>query len=153
VTCRLGTPLCYVEGCITGRAGSLRHTQASQLQPSMSDAANGPDWAIGCTVSLKTASNEVRACRASSPLPVPGSEAPPCTVQEVKGTVFGYDAATDTLILREQGSHGGVCNLRLLKASFVQVGGCGGTSPGGTLPSAAAPQMSRTCMLAAKGTL
>jgi hypothetical protein len=42
--------------------------------------------------------------------------------------VFGYDAATDTLILREQGSHGGVCNLRLLKASFVQVGG-GGTQP------------------------
>jgi hypothetical protein len=46
-------------------------------------------------------------------------------VQEVKGTVFGYDAATDTLILREQGSHGGVCNLRLLKASFVQVGVAG----------------------------
>jgi hypothetical protein len=42
-------------------------------------------------------------------------------LQEVGGTVFGYDPSTDIVMLKEPGTHGGVVNLRLYKAAQLQV--------------------------------
>lgn len=35
--------------------------------------------------------------------------------------MFGYDPHTDTVMIKEQGTHGGVVNLRLYKAEQLQV--------------------------------
>jgi hypothetical protein len=40
--------------------------------------------------------------------------------QEVAGTVFTFDEATDCLVLKESGTHGGVHNVRILRASAVK---------------------------------
>lgn len=45
----------------------------------------------------------------------------PSSLQEISGTVFGYDPSTDILMLTEPGTHGGVVNLRLYKAAQLQV--------------------------------
>lgn len=42
-------------------------------------------------------------------------------LQEIGGTVFGYDPVTDVVMIREQGTHAGVVNLRLYKASQLEV--------------------------------
>lgn len=63
----------------------------------MADAADAAEWAIGCHVRLTTVLDE-----------------------EVAGTIFAYDAATQSLMLKQPGSHGGVSNLRLLKASAIK---------------------------------
>jgi hypothetical protein len=42
-------------------------------------------------------------------------------LQEINGTVFGYDPQTDTVMIKEQGTHGGVVNLRLYKAAQLEV--------------------------------
>ncbi|PNH04763.1 Protein LSM12 A [Tetrabaena socialis] len=40
--------------------------------------------------------------------------------EEVSGCVFAFDTASNLLIIKENGSHLGVSNLRLLKANSVQ---------------------------------
>jgi hypothetical protein len=42
--------------------------------------------------------------------------------QEISGIVFGYDPHTDVVMIKEQGTHGGVVNLRLYKATQLEVG-------------------------------
>eukprot|EP00775_Hariotina_reticulata_P007469 gene7469-7679_t len=42
-------------------------------------------------------------------------------MQEIGGTVFGYDPSTDVVMIKEPGAHGGVVNLRLYKAAQLQV--------------------------------
>jgi hypothetical protein len=44
-----------------------------------------------------------------------------CALQEIQGTVFGYDPHTDIVMIKEQGTHGGVVNLRLYKAAQLEV--------------------------------
>lgn len=64
--------------------------------------------------------------------PPPPSPSPPTLpggwcAQEVSGTVFAYDPATQSLVLKQPGTHGGVSNLRLYAAAAIQVrrgGGC-----------------------------
>lgn len=56
-----------------------------------------PELATGCQVVLRTTLGE-----------------------EVKATVFAYDRQTNCLLLKEAGSHAGVCNLRFLKANYVK---------------------------------
>jgi hypothetical protein len=41
--------------------------------------------------------------------------------QEVTGTVFAYDASTQSLVLQQNGSHGGVHNLRLYAKPAIKV--------------------------------
>lgn len=60
-------------------------------------AANPDSWGVGDSVVLRTTLGE-----------------------EISSTVFGYDKATNMLMLRETGAHNGVANLRLLKASFIE---------------------------------
>ena len=45
----------------------------------------------------------------------------PAATQDVAGTIFGYDPATECLMLKQPGTHGGVANLRLIKASAIKV--------------------------------
>jgi hypothetical protein len=42
-------------------------------------------------------------------------------LQEINGVVFGYDPHTDVVMIKEQGTHGGVVNLRLYKGEQLQV--------------------------------
>ncbi|KAF8058345.1 RMD5 [Scenedesmus sp. PABB004] len=63
------------------------------------EAASSLDWVVGCSVRVLTAH----------------------TKEEIGGIVFGYDAATDVVMIREPGTHGGVVNLRLYKAAQLQV--------------------------------
>ena len=53
-----------------------------------------------------------------------------CVLQEIGGTVFGYDPSTDIIMLKEPGTHGGVVNMRLYKAAQLQVGWGGGGGGG-----------------------
>ncbi len=39
--------------------------------------------------------------------------------EEITGTIYGYDAQTSCLLLKETGAHNGVATLRFLKTSFV----------------------------------
>ncbi|KAI8474438.1 MAG: anticodon-binding domain-containing protein [Monoraphidium minutum] len=55
------------------------------------------DWAIGCKVTIRTIFDE-----------------------EVTGTVFAYDGATQSLVLQQNGSHGGVNNLRLYAKAAIK---------------------------------
>jgi hypothetical protein len=111
-------------------------------------AAVKADWQVGSFVRLTTVFDEVgfapfkgRArlgvaadaadARAHSPLFFPAHPANPFfppqktrntrhRTQEVAGTVFTFDAATDSLVLKEAGTHGGVHNVRILRASAVR---------------------------------
>lgn len=47
-------------------------------------------------------------------------------MQDISGTLFGYDPNTDVVMIKEPGTHGGVVNLRLYKAQQLKV--CYGTS-------------------------
>jgi hypothetical protein len=40
--------------------------------------------------------------------------------EEITATVFEYQPASGTLLLKERGAHNGVVNLRLLNADFVE---------------------------------
>ena len=51
----------------------------------------------------------------------PSTRASLLHAQDVAGTIFGYDPATECLMLKQPGTHGGVANLRLIKASAVKV--------------------------------
>jgi len=50
--------------------------------------------------------------------------------QEIAGTVFTFDEATDCLVLKEAGTHGGVNNVRILRASAVRAVGHAQAPPG-----------------------
>jgi len=60
-----------------------------------------------------------RRAAAHAPLPSPIHTRPP-RQQELSGTVFAHDKATNCLLLRQPGSHGGVSTLRLLKCSYIK---------------------------------
>ena len=96
--------------------------QKPAASSAMVDAAEGTDWSIGCSLTLKTRSNEVGCWRCSDETALKGTRQSCLSVlQEYSGTVFGYDPNTQTLMLKEAGTHGGVCNLRLLKVSAIKV--------------------------------
>uniref|UniRef100_A0A383VVG2 AD domain-containing protein n=1 Tax=Tetradesmus obliquus TaxID=3088 RepID=A0A383VVG2_TETOB len=65
----------------------------------MTDTADSHDWVVGCTIKVLTKH----------------------TKEKFQGTVFGYDPHTDTVMIKEQGTHGGVVNLRMYKAEQLQV--------------------------------
>ncbi|GBF89592.1 hypothetical protein Rsub_02310 [Raphidocelis subcapitata] len=66
-------------------------------EPRASPTGEGSQWAIGCKVTIRTTFDE-----------------------EVTGTVFAYDAATDSLVLQQAGTHGGVNNLRLYAKAAIK---------------------------------
>lgn len=62
----------------------------------MADQTSTSNWTVGADIALQTTLGE-----------------------EISATIFAYDAPSDMLLLKEKGSHNGVCNLRLLSGSCV----------------------------------
>jgi hypothetical protein len=60
------------------------------------------------------------AANAPPPPRLPPQKQPFLSSQEVSGTVFTFDEATDCLVIKEPGTHGGVHNVRVLRASAVR---------------------------------
>lgn len=62
----------------------------------MSDA-EATDWVIGCNLTVQTKN------------------------EEIQGEVFAYDKASNTVLIRQQGSTPFHSSLRLLKVSYIKV--------------------------------